>query len=90
VEPSLPSYPCSIVGGNRLQFLLFFAELYILAYLPVFNNSFISDDYVIFGHLNSLRHDALTLFAEPPECLQFRRDITAGKYIAVSSTVAHP
>jgi hypothetical protein len=46
------------------------AGLCVLAYLPAFNNGFISDDYVILGRLESLQHDALFLFQTPPECFR--------------------
>jgi hypothetical protein len=44
--------------------------LCILAYLPAFDNGFISDDYVILGRLDSLQHDVLFLFQVPPECFR--------------------
>jgi hypothetical protein len=58
----------SVKNGSR--FALFVASLCVLAYLPAFNNGFISDDYVILGRLDSLRHDPFFLFNEPPECFR--------------------
>lgn len=50
--------------------ILFLAGLCVLAYLPAFNNGFISDDYVILGRLDSLQYDVLFLFQVPPECFR--------------------
>jgi hypothetical protein len=50
--------------------ILFLAGLCVAAYLPSFNNGFISDDYVILGRLDSLQHDFLYLCSIPPECFR--------------------
>jgi len=55
---------------NGIRFVLLIAVLCIFAYLPAFNNGFISDDYVILGRLDTLQHDPWRLFSEPPECFR--------------------
>jgi len=66
----------SVKNGSR--FALQVAALCVLAYLPAFNNGFISDDYVILGRLDSLRHDPFCLFNEPPECFRLTSYICFG------------
>lgn len=63
---------------NEAVSILLLAGLCLVAYLPAFNNGFISDDYVILGRLDPLRHDLLYLFAMPPECFRFTSYVCFG------------
>jgi hypothetical protein len=49
-----------------------------VAYLPSFNNGFISDDYVILGRLDNLPGDFLYLFSVPPECFRLTSYLVFG------------
>jgi hypothetical protein len=53
--------------NKRLGFVLLLGALSFTAYWPVFNNGFISDDYVILQRVEILKEQPLYLFAIPPE-----------------------
>ncbi len=62
-----------VIGGwltTKSRAALLLAGLCVIAYLPAFNNGFISDDYVILGRLDPLAHNWLYLFSVPPECFR--------------------
>ncbi len=63
---------------NDASAALLLAGLCVIAYLPSFNNGFISDDYVILGRLDSLTHNFLYLFSVPPECFRLTSYISFG------------
>jgi hypothetical protein len=77
-EPSLCGEPGPVSLKNASLFALLLAVLGIIAYLPAFNNGFISDDYVIFYRLDSLPHNPWLLFSEPPECFRLTSYICFG------------
>ncbi len=57
---------------------LLLAGLCVGAYMPAFNNGFISDDYVILGRLDPLAHNFLYLLSVPPECFRLTSYISFG------------
>lgn len=59
-------------------FVLTVAVLCLLTYLPMFDNGFISDDFVIIARLGSIASDPFFLFSEPPECFRFTSYVCFG------------
>jgi hypothetical protein len=64
--------------NHGLVFSLLLAGLCALTYFPAFNNGFISDDYIVFGRVDSMPGDWLILFSEPPECYRFTSYLVFG------------
>jgi hypothetical protein len=64
--------------GRDAGSILLLAGLCVAAYLPAFNNGFISDDYIILDRLDPLRHNLLYLFSVPPECFRLTSYVFIG------------
>ncbi len=58
--------------------VLLLGGLCLIAYLPAFNNGFISDDFIILDRVDSVWLDPLFLFSIPPECFRFTSYICFG------------
>src|SRR6476659_8572524 len=70
--------------------IAFCCVLAAAAYLPILNNGFIADDYVILKRIEILKTQPLYLFQVPPENFRFVSYLAFGFFKAVAGYHAWP
>ena len=89
VENSLVTPPIPIRSRSAL-FLALVCVLAAAAYLPILNNGFIADDYVILKRVEVLKTQPLYLFQVPPENFRLVSYIVFGFLKAIAGYHAWP
>ena len=63
----MSSKDLTVLPQTDMKFGWMLATLCLIAYLPAFNNGFISDDYVILERLSAIKENPWYLFSIPPD-----------------------